>query len=280
MVLRTSISLALVLGLGAAMGLAQASQNGDPQSNPPDQQTQQAPPPSTDEAAPPDQPATAQPVPATAEDQPTAAADQPLEPPAAPPAEASTKVARGYGNASYPNEVPDGYRFLVTLADPLDTATVARGKHFKALLREPIVAPNGQAITGGHWITGHVSEVERGFNAKLLLSFDEIETPKGWIPLAATVVEVPSEHGLRKPGPEGEIERPPMDVKRALEGAGIGAAVGASTGEATGGEKGAAMGAASGAAAGAGLATLADRNILLDKGAQLVLRLDRSIIVP
>ena len=189
-------------------------------------------------------------------------------------------VAHTYGSAAYPNEVPDGYRFLVTLAEPIDTATATRGKHFRALVREPLVAPNGQTITGGHWVTGHVSEVQRGFNAMLLLSFDEIQTQRGWIPLSATVVEIPSEHGLKAPGAEGEIQRKPIDMRKALEGAGVGAVMGASTGEAAGGGKGAAVGAATGAMAGASVATLTDRNILLDKGAQLVLRLDRGVIIP
>lgn len=200
-------------------------------------------------------------------------------PPAASEDSPSTE-AHNYVKPTYPNEVPDGYRFLITLDEPLDTATVPRGKHFKAMLREPLVAPNGQSIPGGHWVTGHVSEVQRGFNARLLLSFDEIQTPHGWIPLSATVVEVPSEHGLKAPGLEGQIERSPVDVRRALEGAGVGAVVGASAGEATGGSKGAAVGAATGAATGAGVATLTDRNILLDKGAQLVIRLDRGLALP
>ena len=199
----------------------------------------------------------------------------------APPDNTQTQtVARSYGTVTYPNEVPDGYRFLITLDEPLDTATATRGKHFKALLRESIVAPNGQTITGGHWVTGHVSDVQRGFNARLLLSFDEIQTSRGWIPLSATVVEVPSEHGLKPPGREGQIEREAVDVRRALEGAGVGAVVGASTGSAAGGSKGAAVGAATGAATGASVATLTDRNIVLDRGAQLVLRLDRSMLIP
>jgi len=196
------------------------------------------------------------------------------EPAPEPPASRQTYEAVG------PNEVPDGYRFLITLEDPIDTASVPRGKHFRALLREPLVSASGQRISGGRMITGHVSEVDRGFNAKLLLSFDEIETPRGWLPLSATVVEVPSEHGLRQVGPEGEIERKPIDVRRTLEGAGVGAVVGASAGQAAGGSRGAAVGAATGAAAGASVATLSDRNILLDKGAQLVLRLDRGIVLP
>jgi hypothetical protein len=240
--------------------------------------------------------------PADAQGQDAEQGPQPLEPPAAPPAQAAqsdetqpaeppapaeerqtlarNSVSRTYGNVAYPNEVPDGFRFLVTLAEPLDTASVARGKHFRALLREPLVAPNGQTIPGGRWITGHVSEVQRGFNAMLLLSFDEIQTARGWIPLAATVVEVPSEHGLKAPGAEGEIQRKAIDVRKTLEGAGVGAVMGASTGEAAGGGRGAAVGAATGAVAGAGVATLTDRNILLDRGAQLVLRLDRGVIIP
>jgi outer membrane lipoprotein SlyB len=60
----------------------------------------------------------------------------------------------------------------------------------------------------------------------------------------------------------------------------VGAVVGASTGEAAGGSRGAAVGAATGAVTGAGVATLTDRNILLDRGAQLVLRLDRGVVIP
>ncbi len=200
-------------------------------------------------------------------------------PPAEPPQIADQQQDQTYQPAE-PNEVPDGYRFLITLEDPIDTASVPRGKHFRALLREPLVTASGQRIPGGRTVTGHVSEVERGFNARLVLSFDEIETPRGWLPLAATVVEVPSEHGLRPVGREGEIERKPIDVRRTLEGAGVGAVVGASAGSASGGSKGAAVGAATGAVAGASVATLTDRNILLDKGAQLVLRLDRGIVLP
>jgi hypothetical protein len=260
---------------------AQQSQANDPQaqsqdSQPADTQSQDA-----QQDPQPLQPPAAAPAQAAQSDDTQAA--EPAEPPAATEERqtiARNAIAHTYGSASYPNEVPDGFRFLVTLAEPLDTASVARGKHFRALLREPLVAPNGQAITGGRWITGHVSEVQRGFNAMLLLSFDEIQTTKGWIPLSATVVEVPSEHGLKAPGSEGEIQRRPLDMRKTLEGAGVGAVVGASTGEAAGGGRGAAVGAATGAVAGAGVATLTDRDILLDRGAQLVLRLDRGVIIP
>ena len=261
---------------------AQQAQSGDPQAQPSQAQDSQ---PATEQS--PDAQQEPQPLqPPSAPAQAEQSEQQPAEPPApAAPAEerqtlARHAVAHTYGSASYPNEVPDGFRFLVTLAEPLDTASVARGKHFRALLREPLVAPNGQTIPGGRWVTGHVSEVQRGFNAMLLLSFDEIQTSKGWIPLAATVVEVPSEHGLKAPGSEGEIQRKPIDMRKTLEGAGVGAVVGASTGEAAGGGRSAAVGAATGAVAGASIANLTDRDILLDRGAQLVLRLDRGVVIP
>ena len=61
-------------------------------------------------------------------------------------------------------------------------------------------------ILHGARIRGHVSEVGNGFHPRLLLSFDEIETQRGWTPLMATVTDVPGEHGLDD-GEEGEIER-------------------------------------------------------------------------
>src|SRR5581483_7089849 len=156
----------------------------DNQNGPPAPQDQQNP-----EAQPQDQ------QPAQAAAQPPDQVPPPLQPPAAQP-ELPTLPARADvlpQRPAAPNQVPAGFTFLVTLDEPLDTATVARGKHFRALVREPLIAPNGEKLTGGHWITGHVSEVQRGFHAMLLLSFDEIQTPTGWIPLSATVVEIPSE---------------------------------------------------------------------------------------
>ncbi len=185
-----------------------------------------------------------------------------------------------YGNRALPNEVPEGYRFLVTLDDKLDTRNIQAGKHFKAKIQEAILSPGGQVIPIGKRVKGHVSAVERGFHARLLLSFDEIQTSHGWVPLAATVVETPGEKLLRTPGPEGEIERTPVDKKRAIVSATVGALIGASAGAAAGGGRGAAIGAAVGAGAGTGAGILSDRDIRLDKGAQLVLRLDRAVLIP
>jgi hypothetical protein len=185
-----------------------------------------------------------------------------------------------YGS-SYPNAVPEGTRFVALLDDKLDTAKVERGKRFKAKLGEDLVAPNGAMIPRGKKIKGHVSDVEGGYHARLLLSFDQIETQHGWVPIVATVTGVPGEHAVKQDmGKEGEIERRGVDKRRAVESTAIGAGVGAVTGTVAGGGKGAVIGAGVGGAAGLGAGILTDRNLKLDKGTQLELRLDRQLIVP
>jgi hypothetical protein len=181
----------------------------------------------------------------------------------------------------YPNTIAEGTRFVITLDDKLDTAKLERGKHFKAKLGEDLVAPDGSTIPRGKKIKGHVSDVEKGFHPRLLLSFDQIETQHGWVPLAATVSGVPGEHGVKEEtGREGEIERRGVDKRRAAEAAAVGAGVGTLAGVAAGGGKGAVVGAAAGAGVGLGTGLLTDRNFKLDKGTQLELQLDRPLVVP
>ncbi|MGC2324894.1 MAG: hypothetical protein WA463_19820 [Terriglobales bacterium] len=193
-----------------------------------------------------------------------------------------------YGNqpdpsarAGYPNAIAEGTRFLVLLDDKLDTARLERGKHFKARLGDDLVAPDGSLIPRGKKIKGHVSDVQQGLHPRLLLSFDQIETQHGWVPLVATVTGVPGEHGVnQEAGREGEIERPPVDKRRAAEAVAVGAGVGTLAGVAAGGGKGAAIGAAAGAGLGLGAGILLDRDIRLDKGTQLEVQLDRPLLVP
>src|SRR6266403_4749105 len=82
-----------------------------------------------------------------------------------------------------PNAIPEGTRFLIRLNDRLDTRTLQAGKHFKAKLSEDLVAGNGAVIARGKTIRGHVSSVEQGLHTRILLSFDEIDTGHGSMPL-------------------------------------------------------------------------------------------------
>jgi hypothetical protein len=179
-----------------------------------------------------------------------------------------------------PNYIPEGTRFIVKLDDTLDTRKIQPGKHFKAKLAEDLVAPNGSIIPAGKKIKAHVSDIDRGLHGRIVISFDEIETRHGWRPLVASVSDVPGEKGVKPVGPEGEIERKGHDNKRMIETAAVGAAVGAAAGAAGGGGKGAGIGAAAGAGLGVGAALLIDRDLKLDKGQQLELRLDRPLQVP
>jgi len=179
-----------------------------------------------------------------------------------------------------PHTIPDGTTFLIRLEDKLDTSRLQPGKHFKAKVAEDLVGPDGAMIPRGKKIKGHVSSVDNGFHARLLLSFDEIETEHGWVPLIATVTDVPGERGIKRLDEEGEIERKGANKRREIERAGIGAGVGAAGGAVAGGGRGAAIGAGIGAVAGAVSGLFTDRRLRLEKGTTLELRLDHPLRVP
>jgi len=159
-----------------------------------------------------------------------------------------------------PNAVPEGTTFLVRLQDKLDSAELHRGEHFKVKLDEDLISANGNVIPRGKKIKGHVSSVANGLHARLLLNFDEIETANhGWVALIATVTGVPSERGLKAPDSESEIERQGTSVKHTIEDAAV---------------------EAGGAGAGAMASLLANRNLRLEKGTTLEVRLDRALPIP
>ena len=164
-----------------------------------------------------------------------------------------------------PNAVPEGTTFLVRLEEKLDTAELHRGQHFKVKLDEDLISANGNMIRRGKKIKGHVSSVEHGRHARLLLSFDEIETKHGWIALIATVIGLPGEHGVKAPNSEGEIE-PKGPSAKPIEDATAGAA----SGDTDGGEL---------AGAGTKAGQRANR-LRLEKGATLEVRLDRALQIP
>lgn len=197
------------------------------------------------------------------------------------PPDQNTPPPYGSAPSAAPNLIPAGTTFLVHLTDKLETDKMQAGKKFEAKLDEDLAAPNGLTIPRGRKIKGHVSQVDRGLHGRMLLSFDQIETQHGWMPLIATVTGVPGEHGVKsETGPEGEIEKRGVDKRRAVEAGVIGAAVGAGTGAIAGGSKGAAIGAAAGGGLGVGAGILTDRNLRLNKGQELELRLDRGLQVP
>jgi len=103
------------------------------------------------------------------------------------------------------NEIPEGKTVLIRLGQRLETRTARPGQHFKAFLAEDLVAPNGNMIPRGSPIRGHISRASEGLHPRLLLSFDGIQSQRGWEPLIASVTGVPGEHGV-KDDDDGSIE--------------------------------------------------------------------------
>jgi hypothetical protein len=176
-----------------------------------------------------------------------------------------------------PNVVSQGTIVLIQLTDRLDTRRAQAGDHFSARLAEALSTADGRTLEEGRKIKGHISAVEPGLHTRLLLSFDEIETPHGWVPLIATVTGVPGEHGLQQTGEEGEIGRKGMTKEQIAEAVVVGAGEAAAQGAHNGGKRGAASGAGAGAANGAFNAYESSHDLILDKGTALEIRLDRNL---
>lgn len=192
------------------------------------------------------------------------------------PGPTSNAVGHGYGS----NYIMDGTRFLVQLDDKLDSKKIQPGKQFKAKLAEDLVAPNGDMVPRGKKVKGHISEIQRGLHGRVLMSFDQIETNHGWMPLVATVSGIPGEKGMKTVGDEGEVQKKGASKTRVLEGAAVGAAVGAAAGAAAGGAPGAMIGAGAGGILGGATGLLTDRDFVLNKGTAIELTLDRPLQVP
>jgi hypothetical protein len=180
-------------------------------------------------------------------------------------------------------EVDQGTRFLVLLENKLSTRTDKAGKRFKARTAETLVAADGTMLPAGAEIRGHVSRVEPAGvtgRARLWLSFDEIKTPAGKVPLVASVASVPGEHSVRRgDSKEGEIEARTSKGAQEIQAAAVGAAIGAAAGAAAKGGKGALIGAAVGAAAGFLVASGMGQELELQKGSKVELQLDRPLYI-
>ena len=182
-----------------------------------------------------------------------------------------------------PSTVANGTRFLVRLEDELSTRKNKVNKKFKAKTLEPLQTADGSVLPPGAEIRGHISRVEPAGltgRARMWLTFDEIKTPAGKMPLVADVVSVPGEHSV-KPGEsqEGEIEARNTKGRRELEAAAAGAAIGAVVGASAKGGKGAGLGAAVGGAVAFLIASGIGQELDLPKGTKLELELGRPLYI-
>jgi hypothetical protein len=178
------------------------------------------------------------------------------------------------------NTVPNGTHFLVRLDDELSTAKHGVNKKFEAKTLEPLETSSGSVLPPGAKIRGHISRIEPAGltgRARIWLTFDDIDTHHGRMPLVAEVSSVPGDFGVKQgESKEGEIEARTSKGTRDLEAAAAGAAIGATAGAAHGG-KGAAVGAAVGGIAGFVASSGFGQELDLPKGTKLDLVLDRPL---
>jgi len=181
------------------------------------------------------------------------------------------------------NVVPAGTRLLIGLQDTLTTRSAKAGIPFHARTLEPLAASDGTILSAGLEVRGHVDKVEAAHQtgrARIWLTFDEIRTSRGWLPLIAVVTDVPGVYSVKVDyGQEGEIEARTSKRQQEAEAAAAGAFVGATGGVAAHNGKDAAMGAAAGAATGFMVASGLGQELTLAKDTKLEIILDRPIYV-
>ncbi len=177
--------------------------------------------------------------------------------------------------------VAPGTKFLVRLEEELGTRGTKENEKFKVKTLEPLEAGSGIYLPPGAEIHGHISHVEPAGvagRAKIWLTFDEIRTKFGTLPIVAEVVSVPGDHSVKPGGAqEGLIEGRSSNQHDAAEAAAAGAAIGAVKGVKDKNKKEAAEGAALGAVTAYLMESGRGHELNLPKGAKLELELERAL---
>ena len=177
--------------------------------------------------------------------------------------------------------VTPGTKFLVRLEDELGTKGTLENSKFKVKTLEPLEAGSGIYLPSGAEIEGHISRVEPAGvagRAKLWLTFDEIHTKFGDLPIVAEVVSVPGDHSVKPvPNQEGLIAGRSSTQQDAAAAAAAGAAIGAVKGVKDKDKKEAAEGAALGAITAYLMESGRGHELNLPKGAKLELELERAL---
>ena len=177
--------------------------------------------------------------------------------------------------------VAPGTKFLVRLEEDLNTVNTPEKKRFKVQTLDPLEAGNGIYLPAGADITGHVSRVEPAGvagRAKLYLTFDEIHTRFGALPIVAELSDVPGDRSVKiRPDHEGVVEGRTSTQQAAGQAAAEGAAMGAVRGVKDKNAKEAGEGALAGAIAAYLMESGRGHELDLPKGAKLELELERAL---
>src|SRR6202140_4045443 len=178
--------------------------------------------------------------------------------------------------------VAPGTKFLVVLEQDLTSRGTEENAKFVVKTVEPLEAGRGIYLPTGADIHGHVSRVEPAGvtgRAKLALTFDDIYTKFGKLPIVAEVVGVPGDHSVKSSArnQEGIIEGRSSSQQDAAQSAAAGAANGAAQGVKNKDKKEAAEGAALGALTAYLVESGRGHELNLPKGAKLELEIERAL---
>jgi hypothetical protein len=178
--------------------------------------------------------------------------------------------------------VAPGTKFLVVLEQDLTTRGTEENAKFVVKTVEPLEAGRGIYLPPGADIHGHVSRIESAGvtgRAKIWLTFDDIYTKFGKLPIVAEVVSVPGDHSVKPGGAnqEGLIEGHSSTQQDAAQAAAAGAAGGAVQGVRDKNKREAAEGAALGALTAYLVESGRGHELNLPKGAKLELELERAL---
>jgi len=188
---------------------------------------------------------------------------------------------RGAGLPAAADLVRGGTHFLVRLDQEMNTGKDKVNKKFEVTTIEPLETLDGFVLPPGARIVGHISRIEPGGltgHARLWLTFDDIDTRRGALPIAAVVSSVPGEYSVRQgESREGEIEARTAKGTQVLEATAVGAAKGSAPGVTAHNAKEAATGAAAGGVAGFLASSGIGQELDLPKGTKLDLVLDRPL---
>jgi hypothetical protein len=178
--------------------------------------------------------------------------------------------------------VAPGTKFLVVLEQDLTSKGTEENAKFVVKTVEPLEAGRGIYLPIGAEIHGHVSRIESAGQtgrAKIWLTFDDIYTKFGKLPIVAEVVNVPGDHSVKPAGvnQEGLIEGRSSTQQDAAQAAAAGAAGGAVQGVRDKNKREAAEGAALGALTAYLVESGRGHELNLPKGAKLELELERAL---
>jgi hypothetical protein len=177
--------------------------------------------------------------------------------------------------------VVPGTKFMVRLEDELDTRETRENRKFRVRTLEPLEAGSGIYLPSGAEIVGHVSRVESAGiagRARIWLTFDDIRTKFGKLPIVAEVVGVPGDHSVKSGSKqEGLIEGRTSTQQAAAQAAAAGAALGAVKGVKDKDKKEIAERAATAALAAYLMESGRGHELDLPKGAKLEVELERAL---